>query len=206
MSFLSVSKFDEFMPGEKELFLVRKHRVVYLVTIMSKMMKYVPIGLVLWAYFYFQKFLTDDLLSDKTYTILKIVFTALFIGSIALMLIKQYIDWYYDNLVITNRRIINANQHFIWGKDIASVYLSDILDIAAQHKGIFSTIFSYGTLKIETSSPVQNDMVLNYVPHHHHVLQIIQSIQSEYKNQKFDVEEIVQHEQQFQKDHPEAKH
>lgn len=205
MAFLSISKFDEFIPGEKELYLVRKHRVVYLIRIMAKMMKYIFAGLILWAYYYFANSLTD-LLGEKTYGIIKLIFVILFIASLSLMLIKEYIDWYYDNLVITNRRVINANQHFIWGKDIAGIYLSDILDIAATHKGIFSTIFSYGTLRIETSSPVMNDMILNYIPHHHHVLQIIQSIQSEYKNQKFDVEEIVEHEKQFQKDHPEAKH
>jgi uncharacterized membrane protein YdbT with pleckstrin-like domain len=79
-----------------------------------------------------------------------IVFLVLAVLALATSLYNQ------SQLVVTNRGIIQTLQKGMFNKKISRLSMSDVEDVTAEHKGIFQTIFNYGTLHIETSGELKN--------------------------------------------------
>ncbi len=81
---------------------------------------------------------------------------ALTIGSVLfafmlLFLYKAWLDYHYDVMYITNRRIIFQNEH-IFGRSHSNVEFRDITNIHPSRRGLFAFLLGYGSLVLETSS------------------------------------------------------
>lgn len=76
---------------------------------------------------------------------------ALFIYSIVvglLLLLKIFIVWHFNTLVITNKRVIKTKQHGFFDRRVFEMLISRINDVSHHIKGIGGTIFRYGILHI----------------------------------------------------------
>lgn len=62
-----------------------------------------------------------------------------------------FIDYYLDFWVITNRRIINVEQHGLFSREVTDQHLDKIQDITSYIKGIFPTIFDYGEVEVQSA-------------------------------------------------------
>lgn len=66
-------------------------------------------------------------------------------------------------LIITDQNITQVLQIGLFNRKVSELSMSNVEDVTAQQKGIFPTIFNYGTLKIETAGE-QNNFLFNYCP------------------------------------------
>lgn len=71
----------------------------------------------------------------------------------ALIIIYDWIVYFLDRLVVTNRRIVHINWRSLFLRQETEAELADIQDIDTQEKGILSAIklFDYGLFRLETA-------------------------------------------------------
>ena len=64
-------------------------------------------------------------------------------------------NYYLDVWVLTNRRLMNANQRTLFSREVATLELEKIQDIAIDVNGFVETFFGYGTIRIQTAGEFQ---------------------------------------------------
>ncbi|HVZ58347.1 MAG TPA: hypothetical protein VG935_01175 [Patescibacteria group bacterium] len=87
----------------------------------------------------------------------------------------NFVIWFYNVGLVTNRRVIDIDVDSINSKDVAATALSDIIDIAYNQKGFQQTIFDFGDVYMETQATKPNFEFLQ-VPHPSRVTDIISSM------------------------------
>lgn len=80
------------------------------------------------------------------------------LAALALVLIAfsygfyYFLIWFYDVYIITNRRVVLVNQKSLFSREFVETDLDKVHDVTYSVKGIFATIFKYGTVTIRTST------------------------------------------------------
>jgi hypothetical protein len=68
-----------------------------------------------------------------------------------------------DVVLVTSEKIAQQLHHSLFNKKISQLSIGDIQDVTVTKKGIFPTLFNYGTLVIETAGEQQN-YTFTYTP------------------------------------------
>lgn len=68
----------------------------------------------------------------------------------------RFIDWLYDEDIITNQRIIDYNQEFLFAKEVSTASMKSVEDVILVQKGILKILFDYGTLDVQTSASAKS--------------------------------------------------
>jgi len=68
-----------------------------------------------------------------------------------LFLFQNYIDWYLDIWIVTNYRIINIEQHGLFGRTMSELMLYNVQDVTSEIIGLIHTVFDYGTIHIQSA-------------------------------------------------------
>ena len=95
-------------------------------------------------------------------------------------MIANYIRWYNEVYIITNRRVIRIQG--IFNKDETDSSL-DKLNDTKEHQSLWGRVFGYGTVEILTASEAGLDQ-LNYVPNPLQFRKQIQDAKNGYYNQQ----------------------
>jgi uncharacterized membrane protein YdbT with pleckstrin-like domain len=75
--------------------------------------------------------------------------------------VRTLIIWYYNAFMITNKRIIDFDQRGLFDKTVSVATYDKIQDISFKKKGVFSTLFNYGTIVIQTAGANANLEIRN---------------------------------------------
>ncbi|MFA6391922.1 MAG: PH domain-containing protein [Patescibacteria group bacterium] len=75
--------------------------------------------------------------------------------------VRAVIIWYFNAFLITNKRIIDFDQRGLFNKTVSVATYDKIQDISFNKKGVFSTIFNYGTIVIQTAGANANLEIRN---------------------------------------------
>lgn len=62
--------------------------------------------------------------------------------------------WFYDVYIITNMRLICVEQKSLFSKEFAEIELSKIKDVTYQIRGVFATLFKFGSVRIKSEDLV----------------------------------------------------
>lgn len=94
---------------------------------------------------------------------------ALIIASIyyLVMITYAFINWinyYYNVCIITDRFIIDINQQGIFNRFITEINLISVQDVSANIKGFLPTVFGYGDVIAETAGENTKSYILENVP------------------------------------------
>lgn len=89
--------------------------------------------------------------------------------------LRQLVKWYYTVFVVTPERIIDMDQKGLFDRTVSPVPFQNIQGVAFRMKGLFQTIFKYGTVIIETT---QGDVKIEVrkVRHPHVLEQLIDEL------------------------------
>lgn len=68
-----------------------------------------------------------------------------------IMFFMEWTDYYLDLWVITNKRIIDAEQKGFFHREVTSFLYGQIQDITVETRGLIETFFKFGTLHIQTA-------------------------------------------------------
>lgn len=65
--------------------------------------------------------------------------------------IKTMVVWRFTAMVITNRRIIDFDQHGLFVRQLSEAPFVNVQDITLSQKGVLALLFNYGTIKVQTA-------------------------------------------------------
>jgi hypothetical protein len=102
-------------------------------------------------------------------------------GSIFLLL-AHYIYW-RSEMCVTESAVSEVVQYGLFSRHVARLDMEKIEDVTAVQKGIFPTMFNYGTLMIETAGEVENFVFL-YCPDPNHTAQVIHQARQKYLDRR----------------------
>lgn len=65
-----------------------------------------------------------------------------------LVIIKIFVLWHFNTLMITTKRVIKTRQKGFFDRTVSEMLLSRINDVSHHVRGFWATLFHYGTLHI----------------------------------------------------------
>lgn len=77
-------------------------------------------------------------------------------------LLYEYLNWYRDRYIITDKRVINIDQKSLFKRRVSEVELEKVQDIAHEINGLTATALDFGTVII--SSAGSDNINLKDVP------------------------------------------
>lgn len=76
--------------------------------------------------------------------------------AVLLFFLVAVLDFYFDLLILTDRRIVDINQEQLFYRKISELNLRDIEDTSFIRKGFFQTYFNFGKVTIQTAGEREN--------------------------------------------------
>src|SRR3989339_680330 len=104
---------------------------------------------------------------------LVIFFVWLFSG--ILLLIRSYVMWARTVFVVTDMRVIDYDQKGFFYRIVTQTRFDQIDEVSYQIKGIFSTLFRYGTLELQLQGS-SADIQVDQVKHPNHIADLINDL------------------------------
>ncbi|UPA22703.1 ion transporter [Candidatus Peribacteria bacterium] len=98
-----------------------------------------------------------------------------------LFLLKGWLDFNYDVIYLTNFRLIFHNQH-LFGRSINQVNYFSITNVKPSFSSMFSFLFRYGTLDIDTAADTPGQIHITMVRKHEKAAHIIMHKSFEMQN------------------------
>lgn len=83
-------------------------------------------------------------------TFFSILFLLWFVTGISAIL-YEWIIWYYDIYIITNKRIIDIDQKTLFSRSVAETSLDKIQDVTFEIDGMIPTFLKYGDVSVQTA-------------------------------------------------------
>jgi hypothetical protein len=133
--------FDSQLPGESVLLVLRRHPITQLPWIILAILLF--LAPILFAQVPFLAFLPPQFR------------VAAFIGWTLLILgfsLESFLTWFYNVYIITDERVIDVDFYSLLYKNVSSAKLNNIEDVTVTASGALSSIFNYGTIKIQTAA------------------------------------------------------
>jgi len=81
-----------------------------------------------------------------------------------LFLFQNFLDWFLDIWVVTTKRIINIEQHGLFGRTMSELLLYNVQDVTSDVRGFLRSMLDYGDVKIQTAGE-QEHFVFDDVEH-----------------------------------------
>jgi len=66
---------------------------------------------------------------------------------------RQVVRWYYNVFAVTDQRVIDIDQRGLFDRTVSVAPYANIQDVSYRIKGFWQTIFRYGNVLIQTSTP-----------------------------------------------------
>jgi hypothetical protein len=115
----------------------------------------ISIVFLLIPFFFFFPLLNLGLFGFALFVILEA--SAIFFSS------KIFITWYYTLLIVTNERIIDADQLGIFKREVTDLEFNDISECIIEKKGFVQKVFNTGSVKIKTKECNSFDIVFQNI-------------------------------------------
>lgn len=94
----------------------------------------------------------------------------------------EWVNWYFDSLIITNKRIIDIDQKSIFSRKVSEAYYDKIQDVTFETTGFFSTMFNYGKINIQTAGS-KEVMQMDHVENPKKIQEMIMELQQKIKGE-----------------------
>ena len=162
--------FEDQEPDEKILLFVRRHLNTNIHWIfITIVLALVPVFL----------FILKDNLSPLLFLGLPqrfiVVLTLFYYLLVVTYFFVNYITWYFNLFLITNKRIIEVNFADLVYKNVSATKLTLIQDASYKQVGVFRSFFDYGDVLLQTAGSLDN-FSFEAVPKPEKVVQIVETL------------------------------
>lgn len=138
--------------GEEELVIIHKHpfgiAIIYLETIFAYIVSFGLISFTL------PQFAGEGALGRAS-TWIGVAAVIVLAFLIIFLLIATAI-YRQSKLTITNKNLTELSQIGLFNRSVSELSMSNVEDVKAEQRGIFASIFGFGTLRIETAGEQEN--------------------------------------------------
>ena len=97
---------------------------------------------------------------DKLFILLSLIYY----GSIWIMTLTVWVDYYLDIWIITNERLLDIEQIGFFNRVVSELDFKRIQDITSRVHGVLPTIFGFGNIHIQTAAE-ESKFDLKAIPH-----------------------------------------
>ncbi len=127
---------------EKALLVLHKHWFYFIKPLFKFLTIFIfPLLVLTWLFGF------GDIIQSTFFSI--IYFLWLLVG--LTYLFYEWMIWYYDVYIITNKRIVDIEQRSLFSRSVSEASLGKVQDITYQIEGVFATFLNFGTVKIQTA-------------------------------------------------------
>ena len=91
---------------------------------------------------------------------------------VGILLVMATIVYRQSKLTVTDRNVVQVIQKGLLIRKVSQLSLANIEDVSSEQRGIFSTMFNFGVLVVETAGD-QANFSFNFCPNPHRVAKII---------------------------------
>jgi len=117
-----------------------------------------------------------------------IVLTVVWFVFVFFNLLKAYLDWAYDCIIVTQDKVILIDQTSIFKQEVKPIYVDNIGGISTSTQ--FWNLFPFGIVKMHLKEGLGGDsLVLRYVPRASEVAAVISNIVTEYQRKQMKKED-----------------
>src|SRR5690606_16606799 len=92
-----------------------------------------------------------------------------------LVFVVAILDYYFDIIIVTDRRLVDIDQEQLFYRKISELNLRDVQDTSFHRKGFFPTFLNYGEITIQTAGE-KNNFVLNHLRYPSNIAAIISDL------------------------------
>jgi uncharacterized membrane protein YdbT with pleckstrin-like domain len=150
---------------EEIVYRLRRHPFLFVKDIFLFLL--LAIAPLIFYYLFSENFI--GFLEKSTVRILLMLIGSIYYLAIWVFFYGQFVDYYLDNWIITNDRLISIEQKGLFMRSIAELDLYRIQDVKSEVKGIFGTIFNYGNLHVQTAGEEKELFILKNIPDPHNI-------------------------------------
>ncbi len=155
---------------EKTILKVRAHPIVLFFAVLPQLFL---LGIPPVSFYLMEVFDFHFRLPETEYTqIILIAVGSLYYLYVLLFILYTFFDYFLDIWVVTDHHIINVEQQSMFMRTVSKEELDRIQDVTSEIKGLFATIFNYGTVTIQTAGS-QEHFVFENVPEPQAVVDVI---------------------------------
>lgn len=166
------------LPGEKIVIILRRHWLIFFRNVAIIVILFaVPLPLLWFAQNYFPGVLIGQLLRPFFVILFSIYYLLIW-----LLFYTRFIDLYLDVWIVTNKRIINIEQHGLFSRVEAEHRLERVQDISSEVHGFMETIFNFGNIHIQTAGEKQR-FVFKQVPQPYYIKKLLSDITAKSKRE-----------------------
>lgn len=148
---MSLERLYKPQPGEKILLALRSHPIVFLRPIFIFGLAAIMPAVAAWLFFNgkfdFQNPLVaaGATLAAGTYYL-----------CIWMFLFTQFVNYYLDVVIVTDRRIVEAVQDGLFSRSVSELDLARVQDVTSEVRGFVATMFNYGKVTVQTAGEVEH--------------------------------------------------
>lgn len=100
-----------------------------------------------------------------------------------LLFLNQWIDYYLDIWIVTDKRILNVEQRGLFARTVSELHISKIQDVTSIVNGKIQTFLDFGDVDIQTAAE-QKRFMFEKVPHPRQVAKMIMDLHHEAEKQE----------------------
>lgn len=143
-------------PDEKIVMFIRKHWMIFLGKIVILLLMFLlPVILVFVLYRFIPQLFQESMVN------IWVVLGASYLLILGMVFLLSFIDFYFDIVILTDKRIIDINQRNLFNRVIDELDLLHVEDTSSKIKGFLPTFFNFGDAEIQTAGANRNFILKN---------------------------------------------
>lgn len=111
-----------------------------------------------------------------------ILATSAYLIFVGVLFMVGWLSYYYDFQIVSDRRLVDIDQHRLFARDINELAFETIQDVNVSIKGFLATYFDFGDIEVQTAAEIRH-FTLGKVPMPHRVVKIITDLAEQCRNQ-----------------------
>jgi len=144
---MNLLKLPGALPDEKLINVYRRHPITLLGLMVTTLVVMVlPIG----AYSYL-RIMQPEFLQNQTAMTLVVLVACVFFLFLALFVYQQFLDYWLDMWILTNRRVINIEQNGLFNRVVSELRLYRVQDVTSEVKGFVRSMMDFGQCYVQTA-------------------------------------------------------
>jgi len=80
---------------------------------------------------------------------------------VVIVFLIAILDFYFDIVIVTDRRVVDIDQEVLFYRKVAELDLEQIEDVSSINNGFLATVFNYGQVEVQTAGSHENFIMNN---------------------------------------------
>jgi hypothetical protein len=174
------------LPGsdlrESKILYFRRHPITFLPLVLIALL----VILIPFAAYYLISFLKPEFFAEPGYLTLFILGASIFFLFGSLFAFQMFIEYWLDVFILTDRRLLDIDQHGLFGRTVSELRLYRTQDVTAQVKGMLHSLLDYGDVFVQTAGEIER-FKFEDISHPNHVAKLILEMSEADRKQQLDV-------------------